>query len=234
MNNVLLVAEMIAVFSLVLVAERLLGKAGLIAWVGIASVIANIQVTKCIDVIGLSATVGNVMFASTFLATDVLSECYGKQYAKKAVYVGLFSVIVYLITSQIMLAYEPNSLDVVDSSMQNLFGLAPRVCVASVSMYFFANLLDVYIFNKLKDKMDGKHLWFRNNISTIICNCSENFFFFVIAFGGVFEFNELIVMALTSSAIETIIAVCDTPFIYIAKGLHNGKDGKTDNRNITR
>lgn len=230
MNTIIFVAEIIVVFSLVLAANKLFGKAGLIAWVGVASVFANIQVAKCIDVVGLSATVGNVLFASTFLATDILSEYYGKEHAKQAVYVGLFSVLSYLVCSQILIAYQPNGLDMVDGAMKTLFGLAPRVCIASVSMYFCANMADVYLFNKLKDKMGGKKLWLRNNVSTIICNCAENFFFFIIAFAGIYSIKDLVIMAVTSSAIETIVAVCDTPFVYLAKGLKHGEKLEGENR----
>lgn len=217
MNELLLFVEIIVVFSLILVAKRLFGKNGLFLWIGIASVLANIQVVKSIDIFSISATLGNVLFASNFLATDILSECYGKKEAKKGVYIGLFAVIVYLIITQISLLFTPNSIDIAQSSMQTLFSLAPRVCIASLTMFFIANLVDVHLYDKLNKKFKGKKLWLRNNISTIVCNCLENFGFVFLAFLGTYSINDIFMIALSTCFIEIIIALCDTPFLYIAK-----------------
>ena len=217
MNELLLFVEIIVVFSLLLLMKKFFGKNGVIAWVAIASILANIQVTKSIDIFGLSATLGNVLFASSFLATDILSECYGTKESKKAVFLGLFSVLVYIVITQISLLFIPNAIDIAHQPMTQLFSLAPRICLASVSMYFVANLLDVLLFEKLKKIFTGKKMWLRNNISTILCNCVENFGFVFLAFFGIYSIEEILIIALTTCVIETIIAICDTPFLYIAK-----------------
>lgn len=219
MNELLLFVEIIAVFSMILIAKKLFGETGLYVWIAIASVIANIQVTKSVDVFHISGTVGNVMFASNFLATDILSECYGKKAAKKGVYIGLFSIIAYLVCTQLLLLYIPNDIDVVHNSMSTLFGLAPRVCISSLVMFFIANYVDVHIYNMLQEKFKGKKLWLRNNVSTILCNCIENFGFVLLAFTGVFPFKEVIMIGVSTSVIEILIALCDTPFLYAAKGI---------------
>jgi len=71
-------------------------------------------------------------------------------------------------------------------------------------------------FEKIREKVPNK-LWLRNNISTIISNCSENFFFAFLAFVGLFDIQTILSIAITGSIIEIIIAICDTPFLYIAK-----------------
>ena len=218
MNEILLLIEIVGTFSIIVLANKLFGKAGLFAWMGIASILANIQVCKSVDLFGISGTLGNVMFASTFLATDILSECYGKKDAKKGVYIGLFAIGVYLACTQLSLVYRPNTLDTVQTSMLGLFKLAPRVCLSSVTMFFLANILDVHLYNKLKDKFKGNKMWLRNNISTVICNCLENFGFVLLAFGGIFPFKEVIAIAISTSLIEMLVALCDTPFLYLAKG----------------
>ena len=60
-------------------------------------------------------------------------------------------------------------------------------------------------------------LWQKNNICTILCNCLENFGFIFLAFGGLMPFKELLIIALSTSAIETVIALFDTPFLYLAR-----------------
>ena len=156
MNEWLLVVEIITVFSLLLITKRLFGKNGLIYWGAMASIIANRQVTKSVDIFNISATLGNVMFASNFLATDILSECYGKKDAKQAVLIGIFSVLVYIINMQISLLYVPNHIDIANVAMQNLFNIVLIICVASVLMFAISNIADVYLFEKLKNKFNGR------------------------------------------------------------------------------
>ena len=226
MNELLLIIEIIVIFSMVVLSNKLFGRYGLITWVAIASIIANIEVLKSVDMFGIATTLGNVMFASTFLATDILSECYGKKEAKKAVYIGLASVVAYIICTQLTLIYIPSSTDIANGSMQLLFGLAPRVCLSSLVMYFLANLADVYLFDKLSEKTKGKKMWLRNNLSTIVCNCTENFGFTFLAFFGIYDITTLLTIAVSASIIEMFIALCDTPFLYLAKHLHFKKGKK--------
>lgn len=223
MNELILFAEIIIVFSMVVVCKKFFGKFGMIAWVAIATIMANIITAKNAMVFGLSTAIGSVMFASTFLATDILSECYSKEDAKKAVYVGLFADIILIISTQIALRYIPSEFDYAHEAMNTLFSLNLRISIASALMYFIANIADVYLFNKIKEKMNGKKLWLRNNVSTILCNCLENFGFIILAFAGIYDFNTIISIAVSTSIIELIIALCDTPFLYIARRMKNGK-----------
>ena len=79
-------------------------------------------------------------------------------------------------------------------------------------------MMDIYIYNKLKDKFPN-HLWLRNNVSTILCNCLENYFFNTLAFIGIFSMSVIISIATTTTIIEIVISVCDTPFLYLSKKL---------------
>ena len=84
-------------------------------------------------------------------------------------------------------------------------------------MYGLANLADIWLFNRLKTATNGKHLWLRNNVATIVCNGGENFLFILLAFLGIYTFGECLVIALSTTIIEIVVAVCDTPFLYLAK-----------------
>jgi uncharacterized integral membrane protein (TIGR00697 family) len=219
MNEIILVAEVCIVFTLLLICHGFFKREGVIAWVAIATVLANIITAKNAMIFGLSTAIGTVMFASTFLATDILSECYTKEDAKKAVYIGLFSNVVLISATQIALRYIPSPFDYANDAMNTLFALNLRISIASAAMYFVANMADVYIFNKLKERMNGKALWLRNNVSTILCNCIENFGFIGLAFYGIYDVKTIIVIAASTSVIELIVAILDTPFLYIAKKL---------------
>lgn len=215
MNTVILVIEVITVFSALIALYALFGKSGVIAWVGIATVLANVITAKNADIMGMQTAIGTVMFASTFLATDILSENHGKEAAKKAVYVGLFADVMLIISTQIALWYKPSAIDYADDAMHTLFSLNLRISLASMVMYFISNLADVAIFSKLKEK--GTALWVRNNVATILCNCLENFGFIWLAFVGIYDTKTILIIAASTSAVEMVVAVLDTPFIYLAR-----------------
>lgn len=227
MNEVLLIVEMVTCFSALLLAKRLFGKAGIFAWIGIASILANIQVVKGVVLFGMEATLGNVLFASNFLATDILTECYGKEEAKKGVHIGLFAVLTYLFCSQFSLLFAPSTIDTAHGAMQGLFALAPRVCIASLSMFYLSNLLDVKLYSKLLDRYGEGKMWLRNNISTVVCNSVENFGFAFLAFAGCYPIQDVLIIGLSTSVIETVIALCDTPFLYIAKRIRPRSERQT-------
>lgn len=215
MNTVILVIEVITVFSALIALYALFGKSGVIAWVGIATVLANVITAKNADIMGMQTAIGTVMFASTFLATDILSENHGKEAAKKAVYVGLFADVMLIISTQIALWYKPSAIDYADDAMRTLFSLNLRISLASMVMYFISNLADVAIFSKLKEK--GTALWVRNNVATILCNCLENFGFIWLAFVGIYDTKTILIIAASTSVVEMVVAVLDTPFIYLAR-----------------
>lgn len=218
MNIILGVISIILTFSSVVLMEKLFKKEGLYVWVSIATILANIIVCKTVTVLGLTSSLGNIMFASNFLATDILSEKYGKEDAKKAITIALVSTIIFIVTTQISLLYIPDTTDIAQESMKTLFGINLRTSIASLSMFYISNLFDIYLFDRLRQKYPKK-LWLRNNVATIISNSVENYFFATIAFLGIFDIPTIISIATTGTIIEIIIALLDTPFIYLSKKL---------------
>ena len=87
-NEIFGAASFLVTFILMVLMFRAFGKQGLIVWIAIGTIIANIQVIKTIHIFGISATLGNVMFASIYLATDILNDIYGRKIAKRAVWLG--------------------------------------------------------------------------------------------------------------------------------------------------
>ena len=222
MNEKLLFIEIFTVFSLLLLAKKFFGKNGVLAWIPLATITANILTVKNASIFGLNTAIGSVMFASTFLATDILTECYGVKDAQRGVLMGFFGAVMFMICSQIALLYSPSSIDYASEAMKNLFALNLRVNLASVIMYLAANMADVFLYDKLKKRTAGKKIWLRNNVSTILCNCAENFMFVFFGFYGVYNFSQCMEIACSISIIEAIVGVCDTPFLYAALKMRNG------------
>lgn len=219
MNHIYLFIEIVTVFSLLLLAKKLFGKGGVMAWIALATVFANIFEAKNIMLFGLNLAAGHVMFGSVFLATDILSECYGKETAKKGVWIGLAADLALIVCSQICRFYVPSPLDTADPAIQRLFSMSLRITAASAVMFFISNWCDVLLFARLKELTAGRHLWLRNNVSTILCNCAENFLFYILAFYPTFGIRQILSMGLATCLLEIVIGLCDTPFLYLARSI---------------
>lgn len=232
MNIVLGVLSMLAVFSALLFAERLFKKEGVYVWMAVASVTANILVCKSVDLLGVTSSLGNVLFASNFLATDILAEKYGAECSRKATKLALFSVLVFVGAMQMGMLFIPSDTDTVSSAMETLFTLSLRTSTVSVALFFLSNMVDIYLFEMIKTMAPDK-LWLRNNVATILSNCTENFLFYALAFVGVLDWHMILTMAGTATVIEIAIAICDTPFLYLAKRT-GGAQNKSDRAPLRR
>ena len=116
-NSVLFLVSIVFYLFAVIAAYKWFGRTGLYVFTAISAILANIQVCKNIDIFGLSTTAGNVLYAASFLVTDILSEKYGKKAAKKAVYVGIFTTVIFLVGMQGLLSFTPNGSDIMDPAI---------------------------------------------------------------------------------------------------------------------
>ena len=221
MQNVLLIfINLLVTFSLVILIEKIFKKEGLYVWAAIALIMANILECQTVGLFhGFTATCGNVLFASIFLATDIMNEKYGAEYSKKAIQLAVFAMITFTIIMQIGLVFQPDVTDMAHDSMKTLFSLNLRITISSIIMFYISNNLDIFLFEKIKKKIPNK-LWVRNNVATIVSNVLENYFFIFFAFVGIYDISTMLNIATTISVIEIFIAICDTPFIYISKKLN--------------
>jgi len=230
-NEVLWFLLMLINFAGIALAYRFFGKAGLYVWIGMAIILANIQVMKTIKFFGLVTAMGNIIYGTTFLATDILCENHGKKDAKRGVLIGFFVLLSTTVIMQISLLFIPDESDMLSPALEQIFSLLPRITVASLTAYLISQLHDVWAFDFWKRKTQSKHLWLRNNISTLISQLIDNVVFTWIAFIGfgvywtqVFPSEVIIQIFITSYIMKFIVAVFDTPFIYLSKRMR--KDGE--------
>ena len=168
-NELLLIASIIFIFGAVLLAYRFFGKIGLYCMSVLATVLANIEVVILVNAFGMEQTLGNVLFASTFLITDILSECEGKKEANKAVFLGILASVFFLLLSQSWLLYRPSENDFVFESMKTVFSNTPRMILSSLFAYAVSQLFDVWLYHKwwafTEKKFENKRrfLWLRNS-----------------------------------------------------------------------
>lgn len=214
-NELLWVLFLVVQFVLLVGAYKLFGLTGLYVWIGFAIVAANIQVVKMIDLGGYNATLGNIMYASIFLATDLINEKYGRKAAQKAVYIGFMMLISFTVITQMALKFTPNSADFAQNALETVFSILPRITIGSLAAYLVSQTLDVFIFDKIKSKFGSPgSLWFRNNASTLISQAIDTTVFTFIAFTGVVSFGVVVEIFIVSYVIKVATSVLDTPFVY--------------------
>lgn len=218
MNEALFFITIIVNFAGVIFAYKFFGKMGVFAWIALATIVANVEVLKCVDIFGMALTLGNVTYGSIFLATDILNEKYGVEEAQKSVYLGFFALLMFTIITQIDLHYISNEADFVGEAMKTLFTITPRICFASMSAYFVSNMMDVYLYKFIRNILPSdKFLWVRNNGATCLSQLFDTAMFTYIGFAGVFSKEVVFQLFITTYLIKVFIAILDTPFLYLAK-----------------
>ena len=126
-NELLLILSILFIYTCVVLFYRFLGKTGLYCWTVLATIAANIEVLIVVDAFGMEQTLGNILFASTFLVTDILSETEGRQSANKAVLIGIITSSVFILISQSWLLYTPNDNDWAAPAIASVFSNTPRL-----------------------------------------------------------------------------------------------------------
>ena len=195
LNEILLIGSIIVIYGMTLVLYRIFGKQGLYTFTIIATISANIEVLIVINAFGMEMTLGNVLFASTFLITDIISEIYGKKDAKLAVYLGISTSVAFIILSQWWLQYNPAETDFAMPAMKTIFSNTPRLMLTSMIVYAIVQQFDVWAYHKwwefTKKKFgdERKYLWIRNNGSTLVSQFL-NSLFSLGAFGNISQHQQ--------------------------------------------
>ncbi len=221
-NNTIWLVLLVVNYGLIALAFKFFRQHGLFAWITLASILANIQVVKTIELFGFVTTLGNIMYGTSFLATDILSECYGEEEAKKGVFIGIFSIVATTLIMQICLWFAPHSSDTSSVALNTIFSLLPRIAFASITAYVISQNFDVWFYGYLRSRYPEK-LWLRNNLSTMTSQLIDNTIFTLIAFWGVFPTDVVMQIFATTYVMKWLVALLDTPVIYWARSVHSSK-----------
>ncbi|MBQ1949316.1 MAG: queuosine precursor transporter [Treponema sp.] len=224
-NEIILIASIFLFFGGLVGFFRLFGKLGLYAWTVICTIAANIEVLILVHAFGMDTTLGNVLFASSFLATDIMSELYGKKHASRCVWLGIAANITFIIISQTWFLYVPAEGDSMASPIRTVFANTPRVMLSSLAAYAICEIYDVWAYHAIwswTEKKFGNHralLWLRNNGSTMVSQLINVISFNLLAFAGVFPKDVLIQILIFGYMIFIVTSLADTPFVYLARHL---------------
>lgn len=224
------IATFFVTFIVMVLMYRCFGKQGLIAWVAIGTIIANIQVIKTVDIFGISATLGNVMFASIYLVTDILNDIYGRKVAKRAVWLGFSSTLVMIIVMQMSLHFIPAPEDISQKALSTIFDLVPRIALGSIIAYIIGQHVDVFIFSMIKKVFQSdKTFIIRAYGSTVLSSIIDTALFVTIAFIGTLPASVVFEIFITTYVLKLVSTIFNVPFGYIAKSFYRkGKIQKLD------
>lgn len=114
---------------------RWLGQEGLIAWIALCAVLANLLVLKQITLFGLNATASDIFAVSGLLGLTLLQKEGGEAIARKAIQITLMSLLFFCCMGYLHLWYEPSQYDTMQSTYETLLSPAPRLLVASLIAY---------------------------------------------------------------------------------------------------
>jgi len=208
--------------AVVLFAWRL-GKEWVFVTIVVNIILTNTFAAKLIPIFGLVTDSGNVFYAAVFIATDILTEHHGKRDGYRSVWMGFLSVLLFIVMGQLVLRFTTiGDTQEVASAMGTLFGVVPRIAGASLIAYVISQNFDIWFYHFLHDKIGPQKLWLRNNLSTSTSQFIDSVIFFSLAFAGTVPFSVLLTITFTGYLLKLIVAVLDTPFIYLSyvvKGL---------------
>lgn len=184
-----------------------------------ALVVCNLIANKFIEVnLGFKTFIlsaGVLPYPITFLITDILSEIYGKKKTSRIVWAGFAAsifVLGVLLLAQQFSAIEGSPVD--DETYNKVFGNSWRVIFASMTAYLYAQLVDVRIYHFWKRKTQGKHLWLRNNFSTIFSQLVDTTLVVGVLFIGVKPVSDILQFILDGWVFKMGCALIDTPLLY--------------------
>ena len=197
MNELLWVATLLITFISIILCYKYLGKNGLFLWIIVATLVSNIQTVKTV-----------------FLETDIINYKYGLKESRKTILYGFLGMIIMTLFMAICLLYKPSPNDFAQESLSTIFSFNVRITIGSLVGFTVSQLIDTFLFNKLQKKY--KKLWLSNNASTMICQIIDTILFSFITYLGIMDFKTIMEIMITMYAFKIIVALLDTPFMYLA------------------
>lgn len=214
-------------FIVMFLSYRFFGKNGLIIFIILSVIAANIQVNKGVEysIFGyhIVATMGNVMFSGIFMVSDLINEKYGKYEARKAILLSLFFGLIFMFLmfiATLFTSINDKQYSTVSNSLNIFFSLnggAIKALLIGNFVYLTSQLLDVLIYAKIKNKLFGfKWLWLRNTGSTLLSQIVDTAMItYGLAFVGVIPWEYTLEIAFSTLLIKYIIAFINLPLFYL-------------------
>lgn len=178
-------------------------------------------------VMDFNLTAGVVIWPIVFITTDLINEYFGKPGVKRISYITAalicYAFVVMFFTIKLPPAgwwLEANNKDAdgnffnIDFAFGKLFGQGQRIIIGSLSAFLIGQLIDVFVFQKLRHITGSKMLWLRATGSTLISQFVDSFVVLYIAFSGIFSNQQIIAIGITNYIYKFTVAILLTPLVY--------------------
>lgn len=179
------------------------------------NLIANKFVEVDMGFYSFRISAGVLPYPLTFLITDILSEIFGRKKTNQVVFAGFFAsilVLIVLYTAHLFPAIDNSPVN--DSQYNTVFQNSWKIISASMTAYLIAQFLDVRLFHFIKRKTAGRHLWLRNNFSTILSQLADTTLVVGIIFIGTAPLSFIGSLILDGWFFKVLFAAADTVLIY--------------------
>lgn len=177
----------------------------------------------------LNASVAIFVMPLLFTVTDIIAEVKGRERARSVVFSGLITVFLVLLFALLATHLTPSARFAgQESAYDAVFGASARIAFASIVAFAVAELLDVAIFSKLRQKMHGRALWFRNNASNFVSQLVDSAVFVTIAFYAIgaplgSNVSFLLGIIIPYWCLRCILSAAETPLVYLGVQWLRGK-----------
>lgn len=174
-------------------------------------VASNLLETKVIQLGPVTATAGLIVFPISYIINDCIAEIWGFKKARLIIWCGFAMNFLTIGFARIAILLPAASFWEGEESFNFVFGLAPRIAIASLLAFLAGSFLNAYIMSKMKIASHGKHFSLRAITSTLIGESADSLLFFPIAFGGLIPVYELLIMVVTQSCLKSLYEVIILP-----------------------
>lgn len=191
-----------------------------VAFVLLSNILAYKIASFNLSFMTVYATAATIIFAVTFLFTDIVNERFGRKETQKMILIAFVSQIATAFFILISIYLEPAPFWGDQEIFSKILGFAPRIMIAGWIAFLISENLDAYIFAWFKKITKGKHLWMRNILSSIPSMAVDTLIFVTIAFYGV---QPLLPLIFGVMVLKWIVGVIDIPFMYLNRWIMNKK-----------
>ena len=160
----------------------------------ICLVASNLLETKVIQVFGITATAGLIVFPISYIINDCIAEVWGFKKARLIIWSGFISNFLVIGFAQLAGMLPAAPFWEGEEGFNFVFGMAPRIAIASLMAFLVGSFLNAYVMSKMKIASQGRNFSARAILSTIVGETADSLIFFPIAFGGIIAWKELLIM----------------------------------------
>ena len=172
---------------------------------------ANLLETKVIRVCGLTVTAGLLVFPVSYIINDCIAEVWGFRKARLIIWSGFAMNFFVVMLGLVAVALPAAPFWEGEAHFNFVFGMAPRIVVASLAAFLIGSFLNAYVMSRMKVASGGRHFSARAVWSTVAGETADSLIFFPVAFGGVIAWRELLLMMGVQIVLKSMYEVLVLP-----------------------